>query len=118
MSPDWGLLGGVFGGMLGAVFLTVCLLYYAREHAWGGSGGGVPKYRARNRKMPMARLHQKSSVLTVEEKEAAAKFVTERKMEKPGKKYDTLKVAGPTIPQMMAGMGGADGTIFIHIFCF
>ena len=109
LSPDWPLLGGVFGGMIGVVLLTVALLYYAREHAWGGSVNSAPKYRARNRRMPMARLHQKSSVLKVEEKEAAAKFVTERKMERPGKEHTAPKVAGPTIPQMMAGVSGADG---------
>ena len=54
LTPDWSLLGGVFGGMIGAVLLTVCLLYYAREHAWGGSST-APKYRAKNRRMPMAR---------------------------------------------------------------
>jgi hypothetical protein len=108
LAPDWALLGGVFGGMLGAVLITILLLYYAREHAWGGSTT-APKYRARNQKMPMARLHQKTSVLKVEEREAAAKFVTERKMERPGAEHDTPKVAQPTIPQMMAGMAGADG---------
>jgi len=117
MAPDWNMLGGVFGGMLGAVLLTVFVLYYARAHAWGG-GGGVPKYRARNRKMPMARLHQKSSVLKVEEKEAAAKFVTERKMDRPGAQYqgNNNATGGPTIPQMMAGMGGADGTFGV-VWC-
>ena len=34
--------------------------------------------------MPMTRLHQKGSVLKTEEKEAAAKFTSERKVDKPG----------------------------------
>jgi len=58
----------------------------------------------------MARLHQKTSVLKIEEKEAAAKFVTERKMERPGTVNNAMANANATtLPQMMAGVAGADG---------
>ena len=47
----------------------------------------------------MARLHQKVSVLKVEDKEAAAKFVSERKVDRPGKDHDAPRITSATIPQ-------------------
>lgn len=103
LTPNWELLGGMFGGLIGAVALVVCILYYARAHDWGNNRS-QPKYRARNRRMPMARLHQKASVLKVEEKEAAAKFVSERKMERPGAANMAPAINAAAIPQMLAGV--------------
>lgn len=101
-APNWELLGGMFGGLVGAVIVVICVLYYARAHDWG-SDRSRPRYRARNRRIPMARLHQKASVLKVEEKEAAAKFVSERKMEKPGAGNKPAAITAAAIPKMIAG---------------
>ena len=102
LTPNWELLGGMFGGLVGAVLLVVCVLYYARAHDWGNDRS-QPKYRARNQRMPMARLHQKASVLKVEEKEAAAKFVSERKIERPGAAKMAPAINAAAIPQMLSG---------------
>eukprot|EP00949_MAST-11_sp_MAST-11-sp1_P002590 g2590.t1 len=103
-EPDWGLLGLLLGGLFGMVFIVIGTLYYLRSHAYSRSPHtAAPKYRKRNRRIAMKKMHQKGSVLRVEEKEAAAKFVSERKMEHPGSQFSSQNA----INAAMAGVAGA-----------
>jgi hypothetical protein len=111
-KPDWDLLGWLLGGLFGSVFIIIALLYYLRSRQWENIGS-APSYRERNRKMPMTRMHQKGSVLKTEEKEAAAKFTSERKVDKPGVNATNGNITGVnsgSIPGL-GNIGGHGGDL-------
>ena len=109
-KPDWNLLGWLLGGLFGSVFIIIALLYYVRSKQWE-MGGSTQTYRDRNRKMPMTRLHQKGSVLKTEEKEAAAKFTSERKVDKPGSTVNRMigNNVGSGLSVGLGAIGGGHG---------
>jgi hypothetical protein len=63
LTPDWGLIGGLLGGLVFVIFGVISTMYYFRRKAWTIGGTTMPRYRKKTQNKKMQDLHSKGSVL-------------------------------------------------------
>lgn len=63
LTPNWGLIFGLLGGLMFAVMGVIGGLYYFRSRSWGSPKPAKPKYRSAAKKESLIQEHSKGSIV-------------------------------------------------------